>query len=85
MIRADLGRELESLVTALVESGRYASPGDVLSEGVRLVRERDARLAALDAALSRGVDDAEAGRVKPAAEVFDRLERKYRVMTDAPT
>jgi antitoxin ParD1/3/4 len=36
------------------------------------------RLATLDAALARGLADAEAGCTTPAAEVFDRLEAKYR-------
>ena len=35
-----------------------------------------AKLAALDAAVARGFDDAESGRVKPSLEVFDRLEEK---------
>jgi antitoxin ParD1/3/4 len=43
----------------------------------RLVQVREARLAALDAAISHGLADADAGRVKPASEVFDRLEAKY--------
>jgi predicted transcriptional regulator len=36
------------------------------------------QLAALDAPVRRGVADAEAGRIKSAEEVFDRLESKYR-------
>ena len=78
MISADLGRTLESFVAELVASGRYNSKSEVLREGVRLVQEREARLATLDAALARGLADAEAGRTTPAAEVFDRLEAKYR-------
>ena len=46
-------------------------------------QERESRLAALDASITRGLADAEAGRVKPAAEVFDRLEAKYRAMAEA--
>ena len=80
MISADLGRPLESFIAKLVESGRYNSKSEVLREGVRLVQEREARLAALDATIARGLADAEAGRLKPAAEVFDRLEAKYRKM-----
>jgi hypothetical protein len=34
-------------------------------------------LAALDASVRRGVADAEAGRTKPEAPMFDRLEEKY--------
>jgi antitoxin ParD1/3/4 len=79
-ISAELGPQLESFVTKLVESGRYNSKSEVLREGVRLIQEREARLAALDAAIARGTADADAGRVKPAAEVFERLEAKYAAM-----
>lgn len=44
---------------------------------IRLIQEREARLAVLDNALARGLADAETGRVKPAAEVFARLKAKY--------
>lgn len=80
MISADLGRPLESFVAKLVESGRYNSKSEVLREGVRLIQEREARLAALDASIARGLADADAGRVKPAADVFDRLQAKYGAM-----
>jgi antitoxin ParD1/3/4 len=76
-INADLGDALENVVDTLVASGRYNSKNEVLREGVRLVQEREARLAALDSALARGIADADAGRVKPASEVFNRLEAKY--------
>jgi antitoxin ParD1/3/4 len=76
----ELSDELEEFVADLVASSRYRSKREVLQEGVRLVLEREARLSDLDAAIARGVADADAGRVKPAAEVFDRLEAKYRAM-----
>jgi antitoxin ParD1/3/4 len=41
-------------------------------------QEIEMRLAALDAAIERGLADAEAGHVKPLAAVFDRLEARYR-------
>lgn len=77
MISADLGTQLESFVTKLVETGRYNSKSEVLREGIRLIQEREARLAVLDQALARGLADADAGRVKPAGDVFARLEAKY--------
>jgi antitoxin ParD1/3/4 len=77
---ANLGRHLEQYVSELIRTGRYQSRSEVLREGVRLVEEREKRLAALDAALARGIADAEAGRVKPVAEVADRLDAKYRDM-----
>jgi antitoxin ParD1/3/4 len=85
MISADLGAQLESFVAKLVESGRYNSKSEVLREGVRLIQDREARLAALDASIARGLADADAGRVKPAADVFDRLESKYRAMANKST
>lgn len=77
MISADLGPKLESFVAKLVETGRYNSKSEVLREGIRLIQEREARLAVLDQALARGVDDEEAGRTRPLADVVSRLERKY--------
>jgi antitoxin ParD1/3/4 len=75
----DLGPKLEAVVDELVARGRYNSKSEVLREGVRLVEEREKRLAALDAAIERGIADADAGRVSPADEVFDRLKKKFRM------
>jgi antitoxin ParD1/3/4 len=79
----DLGRQLEKFVASLVKSGRYNSKSEVLREGVRLLEEREKRLAALDAAIARGIADAEAGRVKPLGQVFRRLDAKYRAVAKA--
>jgi antitoxin ParD1/3/4 len=77
-ISADLGAHLEEYVNQLVTKGRYNSKSEVLREGVRLVQEREKRLAALDATLARALEDVKAGRLRAADEVFDRLEVKYR-------
>ncbi|MFJ6327467.1 MULTISPECIES: type II toxin-antitoxin system ParD family antitoxin [unclassified Rhizobium] len=82
MISADLGKQLESYIQQLVETGRYGSKSEVLREGVRLVQDRETRLAALDASVTRGIADADAGRTKPASDVFDRLEAKYGAMAE---
>jgi len=79
-ISVDLGDTLERFVDELVREGRYNSKSEILREGVRLVQERERRLAALDAMVAAGVADADAGRVKPAEEVFARLEAKYKSM-----
>jgi antitoxin ParD1/3/4 len=80
VISAELGQTLETFVTSLVASGRYNSKSEVLREGVRLVQDRETRLAALDAAIERGLADEAAGRMVDADVVFDRLEAKYRAM-----
>lgn len=48
----DLGTQLESYVIDLVKTGRYNSRSEVLREGVRLVEEREKRLALLDSTIS---------------------------------
>ncbi len=77
-ISADLGPQLEKYVLKLVQKGRYNSKSEVLREGVRLVQERETRLAVLDVAIARGLADVKSGRVLPAEDVFRRLEAKYR-------
>ncbi len=82
MISAELGQSLEKFITRLVKSGRYGSKSEVLREGVRLIQERETRLAALDATIARGLEDARAGRSKPAADVFARLQARYAARKD---
>ena len=79
----DLGNQLETVVSQLVKTGRYNSRSEILREGVRLVQEREARLAALDAAIARGIADADAGRVHDLDAVAARLDAKYAGMSGA--
>jgi antitoxin ParD1/3/4 len=44
-----LGPRLEESVDRLVRAGRYRSASDVIREGIRLVEEREAQFAALQA------------------------------------
>ena len=70
----DLGNQLESFVGQLVKTGRYNSRSEILREGVRLIHERETRLAALDASIMRGIADVDSGRVidiDDAAVVLD--------------
>ena len=76
-ISAELGPVLENYVSGLVSEGRYNSKSEVLREGVRLVQERESRLAALDAAIAEGRADVAAGRVISIEEAFDRLDAKF--------
>lgn len=71
-----LGDKLEQTVERLVATGRYNSKSEVLREGVRLVEEREKRLALLDSALERGLADAREGRVTPLGEAFDAIRRE---------
>lgn len=84
MISAELGKQLEAYIQQLVDAGRYGSKSEVLREGIRLVQDRETRLAALDTSIARGLADIEAGRTAPAGDVFKRLEDKYKAMADKP-
>ncbi len=74
-------------VQSRIESGKYASVSDYVRDLIRkdqtTTADQEHWLAALDASVARGIADVEAGRTKPAAEVFDRLSAKYAAMTRA--
>jgi antitoxin ParD1/3/4 len=44
---------------------------------VQFTQAHEANLATLDASIARGLADADAGRVKPNSEVFDRLINRF--------
>ncbi len=73
----DLGNQLEDFVSKLVKAGRYNSRSEILREGVRLIHERETRLAALDASVARGIADADAGRVLDIDDAAARLDSRY--------
>ena len=74
----DLGKRLETTVKKLIEKGRYNSRSEVLRTGVRMVEEHEKRIAALDAALDRGIADADAGRLHSSEEVFAEVRKRVR-------
>ncbi|MDR0781621.1 MAG: type II toxin-antitoxin system ParD family antitoxin [Pseudomonadales bacterium] len=80
MISADLGKQLESYIQRLVDGGRYNSKSEVLREGVRLIQDRETRLAALDASIMRGIAEADAGYTHAADAVFNDLKTRYEAM-----
>ncbi len=57
-MNVSLGQRWEDFVAQAVEEGRYGSASEIVREGLRLVEEREAKLAALrqtiDAAIGRG-------------------------------
>ena len=83
MISADLGPQLETFVTSLVETGRYNSKSEVLREGIRLIQEREARLTVLDQSIARGLADAgqidQAGRDQRRSHHEDDEQHQHHV------
>ena len=76
-----IGDHFEHFVKEQVEGGSYASASEVIRDGLRLLEEdqqrRQAILDSLRGEIERG---RRSGKPKPAAEVLDRLERKYTKM-----
>ena len=79
---AELDAKDQELVAELVKSGRYASAEEVVAEGLRLVRWREAKLAEFHAELDKGLASIKAGRVRPAEDVFDELIAQYDAMAN---
>lgn len=73
----NLGNQLESFVGQLVKTGRYNSRSEILREGVRLIHERETRLAALDASIARGIADADSERVIDIDDAAAMLNARY--------
>jgi antitoxin ParD1/3/4 len=80
--------ELENFVRDEVRRGAFASSSeyvrDLIRERYLKEREREAKLKALDAALQRGLADAEAGRIIPLDEAFRRLRAELDLPAQDP-
>lgn len=79
---ANLGKHFDDYVDELVKSGRYETRDDVLKEATRLLELRERKQQELDAALARGLAQAQAGLGTPIEEVATRLKAKYAAMSD---
>lgn len=63
-----LPAELEKLINEKIESGYYDSPGEVVREGLQLLKEQDQlrqiRREELRGEIQKGIDDIREGRYK---------------------
>ena len=84
-----LTRELEQFVRDEVRRGAFASSSEYVRDLVRdrYMKERDraTKLEALDAALTRGLADAAAGRTMPLDEAFKRLRAELELPELSPS
>jgi antitoxin ParD1/3/4 len=82
-----LTRELEQFVREEVRKGAFASSSEYIRDLVRerynRERDREVKLKALDAALARGIADAEAGRVVPVEEAFGRIRAELKLIKES--
>jgi antitoxin ParD1/3/4 len=76
-----IGERWQPFVMAAVETGRYVSASDVVTEGLRLVQQREEKLQALremvEASITRGgsnTDEEVAAAVEAALDEMDAAE-----------
>ncbi len=78
-MNVSLTPELEQLVAAKVESGRYTSASEVIREALRLLEEQDQikhrRLAEIDRKITRGLKQLDEGKGIALPEARARLRR----------
>ncbi len=77
-----LGEHFESFVEAQIASGRYRDVGEVIRDALRLMEERERKLATLDSAIERGMADIRAGRVRDLDAVCDELDAELAGLPD---
>jgi putative addiction module CopG family antidote len=71
-----LHEDLEGYVQSKVQSGRFASSEEAITEAVRLLRRReDAEEARVVEGIRQGLEDVRAGRTQPLAEAFADIRR----------
>jgi antitoxin ParD1/3/4 len=79
-----LPEDLERFVQAKVQSGRFASEDEAMTEAVRLLRQREeAKEARTLEGIRQGLEDMKAGRGRPADEVFAEIRREFNLPPNA--
>lgn len=72
-MNVSLSPELEKLVQAKVESGRYTSESEVVEEALRLLEEREVHLNELRARVDKALAEADRGEVVDGEEFMQRM------------
>ena len=81
-ITVTLSPELEAFIEERVATGRFATAGEAVREGLRLLeqreQEREAVLAELRDDIESGVEQARAGKLSDGRAFFEHLRQKIR-------
>jgi antitoxin ParD1/3/4 len=72
-----LPAEMVRIIREKVGAGIYSSNSEVIREALRGWMEREQRLATLDAAIARGVADADAGRTQEIETMREELRNRF--------
>lgn len=74
--KVSLPPDLEDFVASQVASGRYASEGEVIQKGLRLLEEQETAEESLRSAVAVGLEQALRGELLDGEEVFEDLETR---------
>jgi antitoxin ParD1/3/4 len=81
-LKVSVPPELEDFVFSRVSSGRYASPSEVVAEGLRALEEQEtghhASLDGVRTLIASGLEQARRGELLDGEEVFRALEERLR-------
>ena len=81
-ITVTLSPELEAFIEERVAAGRFATAGEAVREGLRLLEEREqgreAVLVELRDEIELGVEQAKAGKLSDGRAFFEQLRQKIR-------
>jgi antitoxin ParD1/3/4 len=76
--------EMARVIHERVNSGDYGSVSEVIRDAMRAWLQRERRLAALDAALARGIAELDAGQGQDAEQVRKELREQLGVKVSNP-
>jgi antitoxin ParD1/3/4 len=72
-VNVSLTPELEKLVQAKIESGRYSSETEVVEEALHLLEKQEMHLKELRARIDKGLAEADRGEVVDGEEFMQRM------------
>ena len=78
-MNVSIGKRWEEFVEGVVQDGRYGSASEVVREGLRLVEEREAKLAALRQTIEASIAE---GGARSAEEVSAALSAKAQALAN---
>ena len=78
-MNVSIGKRWEEFVEGIVQDGRYGSASEVVREGLRLVEEREAKLAALRQTIEAAIAE---GGARSAEEVSAALSAKAQALAN---
>ena len=76
--------EMARVIHERVNSGNYGSVSEVIRDAMRAWLQRERRLAALDAALTRGIAELDAGQGQDVEQVRKELRERLSAKSSDP-